>query len=309
MASSTVKIHSWLGLWLFLSLIQACATYERMPLDQTTVAARLATPSMEAIQVQAKEIQHPVLKPIEFEFRNGVSPDEAAILAVIANPKLRATRDQRKLAAAQLLQAGILPNPQFSYALGVPPGGATQGTVNAFNYGPSWEITSIISRDSKVAAARADADSVDLDVAWQEWQAAQAAKLHVYHLGFFDQELSVNRQEEEGLKENLDRVKRATELGYMTRIDLAAADAALQKMHTSVLTTEQQREEERLALNQSLGFSDEEPVPLEQGIEPPSPKRLPAAAQLIEGIEQRRLDLLALKRGYEAQEERLRAAI
>src|SRR4029434_5376156 len=215
---------------------------------------------MEAIQVQAKEIHHPVLKPIEFDIRNGLSPDEAAILAVIANPKLRAIRDQRKIAAAQLLQAGLFANQQFSYALGVPTGGATQGTVNAFNYSFSWEITSIISRDSKIAAARADAVSVDLDVAWQEWQAAQAAKLHVYHLGFFDQQLAVNRQEEEGLKENLDRVKRAAELGYMTRIDLAAADAALQKMHTSVLTTEQQREEERLALNQTRGVSDEQTV-------------------------------------------------
>src|SRR5262252_4989016 len=94
-----------------------------MPLDQAAVTASLAEPSMEAIQVQAKEIQHPVLKPIEFDIRNGLSPDEAAILAVIANPKLRAIRDQRKLAAAQLFQAAILPNPQFSYALGVPTGG------------------------------------------------------------------------------------------------------------------------------------------------------------------------------------------
>jgi outer membrane protein, heavy metal efflux system len=309
MAISIAKTRSWPWLWLLLFLIPACATYERMPLDQTAVAAKLATPSMEAIQVQAKEIQHPILKPIEFDIRNGLSPDEAAILAVIANPKLRAIRDQRKLAAAQLLQASILPNPQFSYALGVPTGGATQGTVNAFNYGPSWEITSIISRDSKIAAASADAVSVALDVAWQEWQAAQAAKLHVYHLAFFDQQLAITRQEEEGLQENLDRVKRAAELGYMTRIDLAAADAALQKMHTSVLTTEQQREEERLALNQSLGFSDKQPVPLEQNIEPPSPKSIPAAAQFIEGIEKRRLDLLALEYGYRGEEARLRAAI
>ena len=309
MATPIAKTRSspWLGLLLFL--IPACATYEPMPLDQIAVARSLATSSLEAIQVQAKEIRHPLLKPIEFDIRNGLSPDEAAILAVIANPKLRATRDQRKLAAAQLLEAGILPNPQFSYALGVPTGGATQGTVNAFNHGLSWEITSIISRDSKIAAARADAVSVDLDVAWEEWQVAQAAKLHVYHLGFFDQELAVAHQEEEGLQENLDRVKRAAELGYLTRIDLAAADAALQKMHTSVLTTEQQREEERLALNQSLGFADEQPVTLEQNIEPPSTKSIPAAAQFIEGIEKRRLDLLALEYGYRGQEARLRAAI
>jgi outer membrane protein, heavy metal efflux system len=110
-------------------------------------------PSMEAIRILAKEIQRPILKPIDFDSRNGLSPDEAAILAVIANPKLRASRDQRKLAAAQLLQAGILPNPQLSYSLDIPTAGATQGTFTAFNFNPSWEIASIISRGAKIAAA------------------------------------------------------------------------------------------------------------------------------------------------------------
>ena len=68
------KTRSSPWFWLVLFLIPACATYEPMPLDQATVAARLAPPSMEAIQVQAKEIQHPVLKPIEFDIRNGLSP-------------------------------------------------------------------------------------------------------------------------------------------------------------------------------------------------------------------------------------------
>jgi outer membrane protein TolC len=95
----------------------------------------------------------------------------------------------------------------------------------------------------------------------------------------------------------------------MTRIDLAAADAALQKMHASVLTTEQQREEARLALNQLLGFPDQESIALEQPTAPRSSKSLPSATQLIEGIGERRLDLLALKHGYQGQEERLRAAV
>ena len=105
MSVTKARLWSWFSLLLFL--IPACATYEPVPLDQSAVAARLALPSMEAIQVQAKEIKHAILKPIEFDIRNGLSPDEAAILAVIANPKLRASRDQRKLAAAQLLQAGF----------------------------------------------------------------------------------------------------------------------------------------------------------------------------------------------------------
>jgi outer membrane protein, heavy metal efflux system len=280
-----------------------------MPLDSAAVAAKLAPPDMEAVGLRAKQIKHPILKPIEFDIHNGLSPAEAEVLAVIANPQLRARRDQRKLATAQLLQAGILPNPQLTYSMDIPTAGTTQETVNAFSFGLNWEITSIISRRAKIAAARADAASVDLDVAWQEWQTAEAAKLHVYHLEFFDEELAVARQEEEGLKENLNRVKRGADLGVMTKIDLAAADAALKKMRITVLTTEQQREEERLALNQSVGFPGELSLPLEKILAFPSVTALPSVSQLINGIEQRRLDLLALKDGYQAEEERLRAAI
>jgi outer membrane protein TolC len=76
-----------------------------------------------------------------------------------------------------------------------------------------------------------------------------------------------------------------------------------------VLTTEQQREQERLALNQSLGFPAEETIPLEQNIAPPALKTLPSVQELEHGLEQWRLDLLALKSGYESEEQRLRAAI
>jgi outer membrane protein TolC len=264
---------------------------------------------MEAIRIKAKELHHPILKPIDFDIRDGLSADEAAVLAVIANPKLRAIRDQRHLADAQLLQAGVLPNPQLGYSLDFPTGGATEGTINAYNFSLNWEFTSLISRSAKINAAKADAASVDLEVAWQEWQTAEAAKLNVYHMYFFDQTLGLAREEEEGLKDNLDRVNRGAALGFMTRIDVAAADAAVRKMHGLVLTAEQQREQEQLALNQSLGIPAQENIPLEKSIEPSAPGNLPAAAELIDGIEERRLDLLALKSGYQAQEERLRGAV
>ncbi|HEY7320169.1 MAG TPA: TolC family protein [Candidatus Binatia bacterium] len=302
-------MRPWAWFWLIPFFIPACATYTPLPLDEGSVGAKLNPPNLDAVRVQAKEIKHPILKPIEFDLRDGLSPNEAAILAVLASPKLRASRDQRQLAAAQLLQAGILPNPQLSYNLDFPTGGMSEGSVNAYAFGLSWEITSLISRGAKLAAAKADSMSVDLDVAWQEWQAAEAAKLGVYHLYFFDQQLSVARQEEEGLKENLDRVKRGADLGFVTVVDLAAAQAALQRVHSTVLSTEQQREHERLALNQSLGLPAKEIIPLEQKIVPPELNPLPSIETLTTGLEGQRLDLLALKSGYESEEQRLRAAI
>src|SRR5215471_2211022 len=146
-----------------LFLMQGCTAYKSLPLDKTAIERRLAPPDIEVIRIQAKELRHPILKPIVFDMSDGISADEAAILAVIANPKLRAVRDQRHLADAQLLQAGILPNPQLAYGLDFPTGGVTQGTVNAFNFSFSWDITSLISRSAKINAAKADAASVDLD--------------------------------------------------------------------------------------------------------------------------------------------------
>ncbi len=92
----------------------------------------LKPPSMEALRIQAKEIKHPTLKPLDIDLQKGLSPDGAAIMAVLANPSLRIARDRKGIAAAQLWQAGILPNPQFSYSLDVPTGGATQGAFNAY---------------------------------------------------------------------------------------------------------------------------------------------------------------------------------
>ena len=292
-----------------LFLAHGCMTYKPLPLNEAGIANSLTPPDMEVVRMKTKELRHPILKPIDFDISDGLSADEAAILAVIANPKLRAARDQRHLADAQLLQAGVLPNPQLAYGLDLPTGGATEGTINAYNFSLSWDITSLIPRSAKVNGAKAEAASVDLDIAWQEWQTAEAAKLNVYHLDFFDQTLAVAREEEEGLKDNLDRVNRGAALGFMTRIDVAAADAAVRKMHSLVLSAEQQREEEQLALNQALGFPAEQNIPLKKSIAPGAVAQLPSAAELIDGLEGRRLDLLALKSGYQGEEEKLRAAV
>ncbi len=292
-----------------LGILEGCATYHRMPLDRSAVTQSLTPPSMETVRVEAKAIKHPILKPLNFDDRNGLSPDEAAILAVLANPTLRAIRDQRGIVAAQLLQAGILPNPQLSFNLAKPTGGSTQGTVTAFGFGLNWDITSLITRSTEIDAARAQATSIDLDVAWQEWQVAQGAKLHVYRLVFLKKQLATAREEEKGLQKNLEAVKRAVDIGDMTVIELAAAEATLQRTHLSVLTIEQQQEQERLALNKSLGLPPEQVILLQQDIDPPSTQALPSLMEIMEGIEKRRLDLLALKMGYQSQEARLRAAI
>jgi cobalt-zinc-cadmium efflux system outer membrane protein len=299
--------------FLFLTILtfvfSGCATYHKLPMNQKTISENLKPPSLEAIRIEAKSIQHPILKPIEFNIRDGLSSDEAAILAVIANPTLRAIRDQRGIATAQLLQAGILPNPQFSYSLDVPTGGNTQDTVNAFGLGLGWDITSLIAHGAKQEIARSHAQSVDLDIAWKEWQVAQSARLNIYRLIFTEKELILARNIVKQRKENLTAVQRGFSIGAVTGLELDAAKKAYQQALDRVLVLESEQEHERHALNQVLGIPPESKLVLQRDIRLLLWKNLPTPQKIMDGLEDRRLDLLALKKGYESHEAQVRAAI
>jgi cobalt-zinc-cadmium efflux system outer membrane protein len=299
--------------FLFLTILtfvfSGCATYHKLPMNQKTISENLKPPSLEAIRIEAKSIQHPILKPIEFNIRDGLSSDEAAILAVIANPTLRAIRDQRGIATAQLLQAGILPNPQFSSSLDLPTGGNTQDTVNAFGLGLGWDITSLIAHGAKQEIARSHAQSVDLDIAWKEWQVAQSARLNIYRLIFTEKELILARNIVKQRKENLTAVQRGFSIGAVTGLELDAAKKAYQQALDRVLVLESEQEHERHALNQVLGIPPESKLVLQRDIRLLLWKNLPTPQKIMDGLEDRRLDLLALKKGYESHEAQVRAAI
>jgi outer membrane protein TolC len=76
-----------------------------------------------------------------------------------------------------------------------------------------------------------------------------------------------------------------------------------------MLEISQTKEKERLELNSVLGFPPDFVIPLEPKMEIPSAKALPSLSDIMEDLEGRRLDLLALKMGYQSQEANVRAAI
>ncbi|OQZ04734.1 MAG: hypothetical protein B6D34_01940 [Candidatus Brocadia sp. UTAMX1] len=292
-------------LYVIATFITGCAFYRAMPIDNSAVNLALKDPSMEKVRVQAKLIRHPVLKPIDFDDRDGISPDEAAILAVLTNPVLRAIRDRKNISMAQLIQAGILPNPQLDALTA----GNTLGTIDAFGLGLNWDFISLISRKERMDAALSHVDAVDIDVAWQEWQVAQAAKLHVYRLLWIEQQVKLARAAVKGLRENLEVVKKAVKFGVLTAVDIAAAETTLQQIRILQLKLVQEQKREQIALNQTLGLPAGRAVLIQQNIALPSWPALPSASQITEGLEERRLDLLALKKGYESQEAKVMAAV
>ena len=293
---------------LAILLISGCVTYRPLSITPETVHAGLQAPDMNEVRLRVGGFKHPLLKPVPFDDRDGLSPDEAAILAVIANPALRAVRDRRGIASTQLLQAGILPNPQLSYDLGIPVGGNTEGRVNSFGLGLGWDIASLISRGARLDAAKAHAAAVDLDVAWQEWQVAEAARLHAYHLVIAEKRLAAAKQAETFFQRLQKDVEQGVVLGVKTQFDLSVAETSLHEASSQVLNAQSTMKQERLAFNRALGLPSQRTVPLEKDISWQL-EQCPPARTLFENAETKRLDLLALKLGYESQEARVRNAV
>lgn len=291
-------------------VLGGCAIYHSLPLSPAAVVNALRKPEWAKLQVQASEIKHPLLAPVKLNPRAGLTPDSAAILAVLINPSLRATRDRRQVATAELFQAGILPNPQITGSADFVTGGAiVPGLVTGYGVGASWDLQALVQLGAKKAAARSNVDSVSLDIAWTEWQVAQGAKLAVYRVVADEAQLARANDVDARLSENLDTIRKAVNAHQKTELDLATAESASQDAHATALGLKQDLAHQRLALKRSLGVPPEALVRLRSNIALPSRVATPSLGELTNGLEERRLDLLALKKGYESQEEKLRGAI
>lgn len=282
--------------------LAGCQAYQPRPLTPAAVQQALAPPLSDALTVRASELKHPLLPDLKLNLNDGLSPDEAAVLAVLLNPGLRAQRDRRQIAQAQLTQAGLLPNPQLAYSLDVPSAGQTQGTTTAFGLGLSWDTLQLISRSTNQEIARSNLAAVALDVAWQEWQTAMAAKQAVYRLVGLKARLALAARAEQDLVERLAVVRRAAAEHLMTAADLTAVAVALDQAQGRRLDLQNQAGQERVKLLRLLGLPTSTDLRLQAGTALPQSLQPPSEARLLQGLEQRRLDLVALRRGYESQE-------
>src|SRR5438046_5145213 len=182
-----------------------------------------AVPSIETIlRVPASRFQSQSPEQLSVDLRRGIGPDDAATIALYSNPALRAIRDRRGLAAAQLIQAGILPNVIVAYARDYVTGGNTAGTTTGYSFSAGWEFSPLVPFLPKQTAARKNLASVDLDIAWQEWQIAENARTGVYRVLGLDAQTRQAREANRGLQESTDAMRKALEAHEKTVLDLAA---------------------------------------------------------------------------------------
>jgi outer membrane protein TolC len=152
-----------------------------------------------------------------------------------------------------------------SYARDFVTGENTAGTTTGYNFTAAWEFSALVPFLPKQTAARKNFRSVDLDVAWQEWQIAMNARTAVYRVVALEAQTGQAQEANRGLQESTDNMRKAVEAHEKTVLDLAAAESASQDSRAIVLAPQQKFEKQRLGLNKILGVGPETHVRLRPG--------------------------------------------
>ncbi|WP_240669157.1 TolC family protein [Dyella sp. M7H15-1] len=282
--------------------LAGCATYAPLP-----VGERQGAKDVSQLSVDTSTMPLPALRAHQFDLSHGTDVTDVAILAVANSPDLKVMRDQLGVARAQAFQAGLLPDPQISinqeYLTHPIPGYRT-----ASAYGISEDVTSLLLRSTRKAAANAQADQVNLDLLWTEWQTiAQARQL-------FNRIVSLREQQRQFSTEQAKLapvdgyVRKALQEGNLT-FDAASAGLNAYADATKRLSdcTVQWHQAEH-DLRVLLGLAPDAPLDLigKPFQASPTPDQVEIA---LASLPQRRPDLLALQAGYKSQEITLRGAI
>lgn len=280
-----------------LSLVCGCAVYRAKPLPTAPDLARAPALSMPASNLGVPGLRSEPLDPAK-----GLTETNVITLAVLDNPRLRAARLEAGVAGAQLLEAGLIPDPQISAGL------AKSSFFTGYSATLAQDLQALIIRGAAKGAAREHLQQVNLDILWQEWQVAERAE----ELYIQSQTLAELRPVLAGRRKLLARLYREDEVslghGEATVNDVSADFIAWNSAETDWRALELQENQARHALDELLGLAPEVRLRL-RGM--PSEQSVTAARyrSALAALPRRRPDLLALQAGYRSSEEQLRAAI
>lgn len=273
-----------------LGLLAGCSSYDRLPLDRRP-----------PLRPALSDLAHPgLVLPAR------LSVADVALLAVENNPDLRAARTQLGVARAQVLQAGILPNPVISSSYS--PVLSGPGTTAAWSAGLSTDLKALVTLSARRAAARAAAAEVNASLLWQEWQVIGKARLLAVDLVEGDRLARLLGQSRDLFAARFATTRRAVQEGNADLTTLSPDLTALGDTRRLIDDLERQQQTRWHQLAALLGLEPGVSIPLSDRLDLP-PIDPAEVERMLPTLADRRPDLVALQLGYEAQDEKLWAAI
>lgn len=232
--------------------------------------------------------------------QRSMTPEQAAWLSLAKDPSLAALRLQANVSGAQVVAAGLLPNPSLSLSYDQPVAGATTGASPGFAAGLAWDVSDFIRRGPRIDQARAQQSQVALDVAWQEWNAFYQTQNLAWQALAQQHVLDLLKANAQDLRQRDAAVESAVRQSLLPQADAVAAAAAMQKARLRVLTAQENLNQTRLALAQRFGQAQAwREVHIVASLDPPKNLDQIQLDKLLSQLDQR-LDIRALKAALQA---------
>jgi outer membrane protein, heavy metal efflux system len=232
-----------------------------------TLAASVGREKDEAFQGVQQSVQERTGKALRWEqdhaaheqamqdvrllLRKPLTVDAAVQIALLNNRSLQATFEEIGLSAADLLEAGTIPNPKFDLAIRFPDK-PPSGTY--IDYGAAIDFLSIIMIPLKKRVAKDQLESAALRVADDTVELVSQVKTAFYSLQASQQLLRRFKEIVDTNAASLDLAQRQHEAGNIKDLALAQQQASYSRSRLDVASTEAEMRRNREKLNRLLGL-------------------------------------------------------
>lgn len=296
------RIRGTFAIWVVTALLAGCAQYTPSPLPNPSLV--LAPPDSKLITADAQAINRPYLEPEPINLGAPLTPNDLGILAVLLNPDLKALRTKNGVTDAQAFAAGLLPDPTFQASFdkrlsGPDPYNGIAGQIG-------FDLSQLRTRAVTRASGEASKRQVRLDLAWAEWQAAGQARLLGVRVLSLTAQLSIALSSAESAQRLFEASSRAAGRGDISGADLDTRRQTFVDASSKARTAEHDLVAARSDLNKQLGLPPVFHLELAPASAPPP---IPSSDQIVKSALNNRLDLQALRAGYDVAEAGLHVAI
>ena len=191
------------------------------------------------------------LQDVRFLLRKPLTAEAAVQIALLNNRSLQATFEEIGLSAADLIEAGTIPNPKIDLAIRFPDK-PPSGTY--IDYSAALDFLSIIMIPLKKRVAKDQLEAVALRVADETLELVSQVKGAFYSLQASQQLVKRFQLIVDTNAASLDLAQRQHEAGNITDLALAQQQASYSRSRLDVATTEAEIRRNRERLNRLLGL-------------------------------------------------------
>ncbi|HIG10049.1 MAG: TolC family protein [bacterium] len=280
--------------------VASCATYQAAPIDAEALLEELAAVRWHGVELEAK---------------TGLGPDDLAGFALTHNADLRIARAELEVTRAELIEAGLLPEPTLSWdAMDVLSAAIVGESTTSRDFWSGLGISFQLPRPGELAARKGIAlwhiEEARGQLAMAEWALARGVYLAFENLAVARRLGEQNRELLTLAESTADYFQRAREAGVATAIEAALARGEALKLKRVGLALVARERRALYDLNALLGLLPGTPLNLKNATRIKAALvQLAPLCELTSALAKMRPDLARRLAAYEGAEADLRLAI